>query len=280
MSFSAVCATTSPYDDRKTTKISTTCTYYREISTVRTLRSSRTIEYYVLLSLRTIEKRKDWIWMRFQSGPAFFVRTIENYVLLSVRTIEKWLYFQIFRSTTSQSQRKDQFGFFYIVSHGQVAWSSEISFWRSTYRVLQHSVKETNRSFRCDCDSSSQCLPLRIQHCLFGGLSFSSPDQPCRDLMMCDLAIRVLSVPIRRKQRPSSWSGPEKGRYWCGRNFKNLTRGMWAEKRTFWERKGVNRRRGWKRKRLQAANPKSLFLGFFQTCMNRAAPNHLADETI
>ena len=33
----------------------------REILTVRALRSSRTIEYYVLLSLRTIEKRKDWI---------------------------------------------------------------------------------------------------------------------------------------------------------------------------------------------------------------------------
>ena len=82
---------TSPYDDRKNTKISTTCTYHREILTVRALRSSRTIEYYVLLSLRTIEKRKDWIWMGFQSGPAFFVRTIENYVLLSVRTIEKWL---------------------------------------------------------------------------------------------------------------------------------------------------------------------------------------------
>ena len=65
--------------------------YYREILTVRALRSGRTIEYYVLLSLRTIEKRKDWIWIGFQSGPAFFVRTIENYVLLSVRTIEKWL---------------------------------------------------------------------------------------------------------------------------------------------------------------------------------------------
>ena len=82
---------TSPYGVRKTTKISTTCTYYREILTVRALRSSRTIEYYVLLSLRTIEKRKDWIWIVFQSGPAFFVRTIENYVLLSIRTIEKWL---------------------------------------------------------------------------------------------------------------------------------------------------------------------------------------------
>ena len=92
MSFSAVCATTSPYDVRITTKISTTCTYYREILTMRALRNSRTTEYYVLLSLRTIEKRKDWIWIGFQSGPAFFVRTIENYVLLSVRTIEKWLY--------------------------------------------------------------------------------------------------------------------------------------------------------------------------------------------
>ena len=85
---------TSPYDDRKNTKISTTCMYYREILTVRALRSSRTIEYYVLLSLRIIEKRKDWIWIGFQSGPAFFVRTIENYVLLSIRTIEKWLYRQ------------------------------------------------------------------------------------------------------------------------------------------------------------------------------------------
>ena len=37
---------TSPYDVRKTTKISTTCTYYREILTVQALRSSRTIEYY------------------------------------------------------------------------------------------------------------------------------------------------------------------------------------------------------------------------------------------
>ena len=52
---------TSPYDDRKNTKISTTCMYYREILTVRALRSGRTTEYYVLLSLRTIEKRKDWI---------------------------------------------------------------------------------------------------------------------------------------------------------------------------------------------------------------------------
>ena len=64
--------------------------YYWEILTVRALRSGRTIEYYVL-SLRTIEKRKDWIWIGFQSGPAFFVRTIENYILLSVRTVEKWL---------------------------------------------------------------------------------------------------------------------------------------------------------------------------------------------
>ena len=50
---------TSPYDVRKTTKISTTCTYYREILTVRALRGSRTIEYYVPLSFRTIEKRND-----------------------------------------------------------------------------------------------------------------------------------------------------------------------------------------------------------------------------
>ena len=49
------------HDDRKNTKMSTTCTYYREILTMRALRSNRTIEYYVLLSLRTIEKRKDWI---------------------------------------------------------------------------------------------------------------------------------------------------------------------------------------------------------------------------
>ena len=35
---------TSPYDVRKTTNISTTCTYYRENLTVRALRSSRTIE--------------------------------------------------------------------------------------------------------------------------------------------------------------------------------------------------------------------------------------------
>ena len=84
---------TSPYDDRKNTKISTICTYYREILTAWALRSSRAIEYYVLLSLRTIKKRKDWIWIGFQSGPAFFVRTIENYVLLRICTIEKWLYY-------------------------------------------------------------------------------------------------------------------------------------------------------------------------------------------
>ena len=42
-----------PYKLHRTTfvklqKISTTCTYYREILTVRAPRSSRTIEYYVL----------------------------------------------------------------------------------------------------------------------------------------------------------------------------------------------------------------------------------------
>ena len=61
---------TSPYNDRKNTKVSTTCTYHREILTMRALRSSRTIECQVLLSLRTIEKRKDWIWTGFRSGPA------------------------------------------------------------------------------------------------------------------------------------------------------------------------------------------------------------------
>ena len=45
---------------KRTTKISTTCTVLsRNFDRVRTLRSSRTIEYYVLLSLCTIEKRKD-----------------------------------------------------------------------------------------------------------------------------------------------------------------------------------------------------------------------------
>ena len=67
----------SPYDIRITTKISTTCTYYREILTLRALRSSRSTEYNVLLNLRTIEKRKDWIWIGFQCGPPFFERTIE-----------------------------------------------------------------------------------------------------------------------------------------------------------------------------------------------------------
>ena len=46
---------------KKKKKKKTICTYYREILTVRAQRSSRTIEYYVLLSLRAIEKRKDWI---------------------------------------------------------------------------------------------------------------------------------------------------------------------------------------------------------------------------
>ena len=74
---------TSPYDVRITTKIGITCTYYREILTARALQSSRTTEYYVPLHLRTIEKRKDWIWIGFQSGPPFFcmyyreLRTIE-----------------------------------------------------------------------------------------------------------------------------------------------------------------------------------------------------------
>ena len=92
MSFPRSALQTSPPDDCISTKICTTCTYYREILSLRTLRSGRTIEYFVLMNLRTIEKRKDWIWIGFQSGPPFFVRTIENYVLLSVRTIEKWLY--------------------------------------------------------------------------------------------------------------------------------------------------------------------------------------------
>ena len=94
MSFPRSALQTSPPDDRITTKICTTCTYYREILSLRTLRSGRTIEYCVLMNLRTIEKRKDWTWIGFQSGPPFFVRTIENYVLLSVRNIEKWLYDQ------------------------------------------------------------------------------------------------------------------------------------------------------------------------------------------
>ena len=49
---------TSPYDDCIKTKICTTCTYYREILSLRALRSGRTIEYCVLLNLRTIEKRR------------------------------------------------------------------------------------------------------------------------------------------------------------------------------------------------------------------------------
>ena len=32
----------------------------------------------------------------------------------------------------------------------------------------------TNWSFRCDCDGSSQCLPLTIEHCSLRGLWFSS----------------------------------------------------------------------------------------------------------
>ena len=92
MSFPRSALQTSPPDHRITAEICTTCTYYREILSLRTLRSGRTIEYCVPMNLRTIEKRKDWIWIGFQSGPPFFVRTIENYVLLSVRTIEKWLY--------------------------------------------------------------------------------------------------------------------------------------------------------------------------------------------
>ena len=87
---------TSLYDVRKTTKISTTCTYYREILTVRALRSSRTIEYYVLLSLRTIEKRKDWIWIGFQSTCVFFtyhreLRTIECTYYREMTVTNPWM---------------------------------------------------------------------------------------------------------------------------------------------------------------------------------------------
>ena len=64
---------TSPHDNLLITKICTTCTYYREILSLPALWSGRTIEYCVLLNLRTIEKRKDWIWTGFQSGPPFFV---------------------------------------------------------------------------------------------------------------------------------------------------------------------------------------------------------------
>ena len=65
-------------------------------------------------------------------------------------------------------------GFFYTVFYDPaVGRSSENGFFRrSTYRVVKHSVKEANWSFRCDCDVSPRSLPLR--HCLFGGLSFSS----------------------------------------------------------------------------------------------------------
>ena len=66
MSFPRSVLQTSPPDDRITTKICTTCTYCREILSLRTLRSGRTIEYCVLMNLRTIEKGKDWIWIGFQ----------------------------------------------------------------------------------------------------------------------------------------------------------------------------------------------------------------------
>ena len=74
-----------------TTKISINFTYYQEILSLWDLRSCRTTEYYVL-SLRTTEKRKDWIWIGFQSGPPFYARTIESYVPLRIGTIGKWLY--------------------------------------------------------------------------------------------------------------------------------------------------------------------------------------------
>ena len=42
--------------------------------------------------------------------------------------------------------------------------------------------------FGCDCDGSPQCLPLRIEHCLFGGLSFSMlmATKPCACLVASD----------------------------------------------------------------------------------------------
>ena len=52
MSFPWSALQISLYDVRITTKISTTCTYYREILSLQALRSSRTTEYYVLLNLQ------------------------------------------------------------------------------------------------------------------------------------------------------------------------------------------------------------------------------------
>ena len=68
MSFSVVCSTN--FTVRRsyiTTKICTTCTYYGEILSLLAPRSGRIKENCVLLNLRTIEKRKDWIWIGFQS---------------------------------------------------------------------------------------------------------------------------------------------------------------------------------------------------------------------
>ena len=44
-----------------------------------------------------------------------------------------------------------------------------------TTRVVDlHTEHKPSWSFGCDCDGSPQCLPLSIEHCLFGGLSISS----------------------------------------------------------------------------------------------------------
>ena len=41
---------------------------------------------------------------------------------------------------------------------------------------MKHRVRETNWSFRCDCEGDSQCLSLVIENCLFRG--FCLPVRP------------------------------------------------------------------------------------------------------
>ena len=74
----------------------------------------------------------------------------------------------------------------YTVFHDPVGRSScrenTYSLWRSTYWVVKHRVRDTNCSFRRLWRFYSLCLSLRIEHCLFGGLSSSCIEIPQRTL--------------------------------------------------------------------------------------------------
>ena len=114
------------------------------------------------------------------------------------------------------------------------------SLWRSTCWVVKHRVRQTNWSFRCTCDGSPQCLSLRIEHCLFGGLSSS-----CLlfYMILCNLCflrgwfmVRLIPKTIGNRKRDCAW-----GCAWGGINttWENLQiekhkSVRWAERMPSW----------------------------------------------